>query len=1141
MKTVEFIESLRRRGVNLWSEGRRLLYRAPEGVLTNELRMELEHRKPDIMALLSDTSTPAQEFGPAPLPVTAGSINLSPLSFSQERVWFLSQLEPSSPSYNVHKAIEIEGPLNLGALEAAFQEILKRHQVFRSICTVVEGKPYQLLDAEISWKMHLLDLGSFAKEEQQEEVLKLAGEEARKPFQLDRGPLLRVNLLRLNSESHVLLLTTHHFATDGWSLRFLLMQELTALYEAFLNGAVSPLPMPPLQFSQYARQQREQPHGERLETWLSYWKKQLLGVSTILELPRDLPRPAVKTYQGATKRFRLPGSLSQALRELSRKEGVTLFMLLLAAFQILLHRFTGQQDFLVGTATSFRNRTELESLIGPFTNVLALRARFSGDRSFREFLGRVRETVAGAFANQELPFERLLEELQPERDLSRNPLFQVMFLLHHFTSDQNLKLAGLTLRSLPIEMGTSRFDLSLEMEDGEDELAGSLEYSTELFKGSTIERISQCYRALLESILSNPDERISRLRVLTEAERRRVLLELGGTESRCDARCIHELFEEQTERSPMAIAVVFEEERLTYSSLNGRANQVAHHLRGLGVGPETLVGLCLDRSPEMIAGMLGILKAGGAYLPLDPTWPEARLSFMLKDTGTRIILTRDQFISCLPNNQARIVSLDRDAEAIGNQSKDTPISEIHPDCLAYVIYTSGSTGKPKGVAITNRSVCALLYWAKDTFEAKDRTGVLASTSVCFDLSVFELFLPLCTGGRVILARDALHLRDLTAAMDVTLVNIVPSVAAELLRTCTVPDSVRVFNLAGEPLPISVAQLAYRQPGVQKVFNLYGPSEDTVYSTALLVRKEDTVDPSIGRPISNTRVYILDEHFEPVPQGVAGELFIGGAGVARGYFNRPALTAERFLPDPFSPSAGGRLYRTGDLARHLPNGSIEFLGRVDDQIKLRGFRIEPGEVRAVLEGHPSVERAVVLAEGGLLLSFVTPRSGPCGADLRDFLRKTLPDYMVPSRITRVEAFPLTPSGKVDKAALLALDAPGQDHPADSLSPKGDLELTIALIWKEVLRLDTVGSRQSFFDLGGHSLLLAQVHSRLQRCLGRTIPLLDLFRYPTISSLARYLEQDHPHHPFQALSRAKLQVEATRRQALLARKRRKKKNG
>ena len=1042
------------------------------------------------------------------------------LSFGQERLWFLSQIEPDSPVYNTAKAFRIKGVLNVEALKKALHSIVSRHELLRTALAVVDDSPMQIIAETWSLVMPVIDLLRTPEAGREEELQYLILKEARRPFNLSQDLMLRATLLRLDAETHVLLLAMHHIASDGWSIG-ILFRELGALYENFSTGRPSDLPELPIQYADYSLWQRGMIDDKGLRSHLSYWKEQLSPGLSFLELPTDRPRPAVETFRGGEQTHVLSRRLMDALEALSRQEEVSLFMTLLAAFQTLLHRYTSQDDIWVGSPIAGRTRRETEGLIGFFLNTLVLRTDLSGNPSFKELLGRVRETVLGASDHQDLPFERLVEELEPERSLSHSPLFNVMFVLQN-TPGPSLQLPGLTVSSQKVDTGTAKFDLTLSMTETEEGLRALVEFNTDLFDDVTVARMMGHLQTLLEGIVAHPDQTISDLPLLTEAERHQLLVEWNDTSADYPKdKCIHQLFEDQVERTPDATAVVFEDEQLTFRELDRRANQLAHHLRGLGVRPEVLVGICMERSLEMVVGLLGILKAGGAYLPLDPEYPKQRIAFMLEDAQAPVLLSQKRICEDLSAHGARVICLDTGWEAIAREKTDKPEVEVSPEGLAYVLYTSGSTGRPKGVAIEHHSPVGLVDWARGVFDAEDLAGVLASTSVCFDLSVFELFIPLSWGGTVILVKDALHLRMSSAQGRVTLINTVPSVMAELLREGDLPASVRTVNLAGEPLSAQLVQEIYQQKQVKRVFDLYGPSEDTTYSTYSL--REENGPVTIGKPISNRQAYILDDNLQIVPIGVFGELHLAGNGVARGYLNRPELTEEKFIPNHFSEVDGRKLYKTGDLARYSPDGNIEFLGRIDNQVKIRGFRVEPGEIEAVLRQHPGVENAVVVGqdvlahEGSTQLNIAqrlvaytvsNRQPTPSESELRRFLKEKLPSYMVPSAFVMLNALPLTANGKVDLQGLPSSDQAWCKQRGDFVAPRDPMELQLTEIWQEVLGVSRVGVTDDFFELGGSSLLGASVVTKINKKVGSNLPLSILFQAPTVADMTVAVTQMLP---------------------------------
>ncbi|HEX8853029.1 MAG TPA: amino acid adenylation domain-containing protein, partial [Pyrinomonadaceae bacterium] len=1037
-----------------------------------------------------------------------------PLSFAQQRLWFLDQLEPESAAYNMPAALYLRGHLDVSTLEQCVRHIVNRHEALRTVFPSVKGRPVQVVEPPLLWQLTLVDLSDIAETERESEALRLAVEEAHRPFDLARGPLLRARLWRINTELHLLVLTIHHIVSDGWSLG-IFVAELSALYRASVEGRPSPLAELPVQYADYAVWQRENLSGEALKAQLTYWKRQLGGHLPVLELPSDRPHLPATTFRVATESWPLDTTLSEKVRRFSRERGVTFFMTLLAAFQTLLHRYTGLEDILVGTPIAGRTRLETEKLIGLFANTLVLRTDLSGAPTFDELLLRVREMTLEAHAHQEVPFEMLVEELQPDRDLSRPPVFQVMLVLQNAPLPE-MRLPGLEVRQLELEGAGAKFDLILYLSESAGDLLASWEYNTDRLDSETVRRMARHFQTLLENSITNPDERISRLELMSEAERHRVVVEWNQTAGNFPpARCLHQFFEQQATRTPDAVALIHQTQRLTYAELNRRANQLAHHLRSLGVCAESLVGVLMQRSVEMVVALLGVLKAGAAYVPLDPAYPTERLELMLEDTQAGVVLTQRDLQQRLSASDVRSIYLDTDWPEIARHSTENPHAINDENNLAYLIYTSGSTGRPKGVAITHRSASTLLHWARQHFTDTQLSGVLASTSICFDLSVYEIFVPLAWGGSVILATNILELPELEAAEEVTLINTVPSALAELLRMKGVPQTARTVNLAGEPLQNALVQRAYAETGIEQVLNLYGPSEDTTYSTWALIEKGSTQSPTIGKPIANTQVYLLDSQWQPVAQGLVGELYIGGDGLARGYLNRPELTAERFIPNAFSEEAGARLYRTGDLARYLTDGRIEFLGRIDNQVKVRGYRIELGEIEAVLSGHERVEEAVVsarLSESGdkqLVAYYVACKAEVTEDELRSYLQERLPKYMLPAHFVKLSALPLTPNGKIDRKALPEVGAERFEPSEGYLASRNATEEMLAGVWAEVLGRTQVGVLDNFFELGGHSLLATQVISRVRELFDVELPLRSLFETPTVAGLASRVESARRH--------------------------------
>lgn len=1042
---------------------------------------------------------------------------LVPLSFAQERLWFLAQLESGSPAYNRPLALRLTGSLNVAALEQSLSEILRRHEVLRATFRSVEGRPIQVITPARPLKSQVIDLSGLPPVERESQAMHLATEKAQRPFDLAQGPLLRVTLLRLDREEHVLLLVMHHIVFDGWSAR-VFIREIAALYKALSKGNPSPLPELPIQYADFAHWQREWLPGEVLEEQLAYWKKQFADAPPALELPTDRPRPPIQTYHGARQSIVLSKTLSKALKELSQREEVTLFMTLLAAFETLLYRYTGQDDIVVGSPIANRNRAEVEELIGFFVNTLVLRLDLSGNPTFRQLLARTREVALGAYDHQDLPFEKLVQELQPERDLSRTPLFQAMFNLENIPH-KAVEIQGLSISEFEFDSRVSQCDLSLEMVEKDTGLSCSLNCNTDLFDATTITRMLGHYQTLLEGVVANPDQPILSLPLLTEAERHQLLVEWNDTQADYPQDvCVHELFETQVERAPDAVAVVFENQRLTYRDLNARANQLAHYLQALGVGPEVLVGICVERSVEMIVGLLGILKAGGAYVPLDPTYPKERLAFMLKDTQTPVLLTQQHLLEELPEHGAAVVCLDTDWEAMARESDKEPISGTAPENLAYVIYTSGSTGRPKGTCIPHRGVVRLVRETNYVRLTSDEV-FLQFAPISFDASTFEIWGSLLNGARlVIFPAHTPSLAELGQAIQryqITTLWLTAGLFHQMVEWYPKAfRNVRQLLAGGDVLSVSHVELALQRLGDCQLINGYGPTENTTFTCCYPITDGSQIGTSvsIGRPVANTQVYILGRDLNPVPIGVPGELYIGGDGLARGYLNLLDLTAERFIPHSFSTDPEARLYRTGDLARYLPDGNIEFLGRMDHQAKVRGFRVELGEIETVLGGHLAVREAVVLAREDQpgekhLVAYVVPGPGqaPAVSELRGFLKKKLPDYMVPSAFVFLDALPLTPSGKVDRRALPAPDRTRPDLKRAFVAPRDALGRQVTKVWEQVLRIQPIGVRDNFFDLGGHSMLAVRLLAQIEKTFGQKLPLVTLFQAPTVEQLTDVLRE------------------------------------
>lgn len=1045
-----------------------------------------------------------------------------PLSFAQKRLWFLNQLEPGNPFYNVPRALRFEGALDHRALCESFTEIIRRHESLRTVFPSADDEPFQQVLSPCKADLPLIDLSRLDVEECEAETRRLAESEAAWRFNLDTGPIMRALLVRLAPEEHVLLLTMHHIITDGWSMQ-VLVREMTTLYEAFAERRPSPLAEPSIQYIDFSAWQMGQLQGQRLESLLAYWRRRLSGASTTLELPTDRARPPVQTHKGGTVNFLVEREVAEALVRLSQQEGATLFMTVLAAFKALLYRYTKQTDILVGSPIANRSRAELEGLIGFFVNTLVLRTTFEGDETFRGLLRQLRETTLEAYAHQDLPFERLVEELQPSRDLSRTPLFQVMFVFQNVPGGGGAALPGARLTGQEVYATTAKFELTLTVTQTGQGLAGSFEYNSDIFDRETIERMAGHMHMLLSSVVAEPDARISEYPLMTSEERALVVEVWNATVRPRDRNtCAHHMFERQVRLSPTRAALVFEGEVLTYEELDARANRLARYLRRLGVGPETKVVITLERSVAMIVAVLGVLKAGACYIPIDPSYPLERRSAMLGNSGAQVVLTQREFSNDFLNESNRVVCLEDEQEAIELESESTPSVAVAGENLAYVIYTSGSTGGPKGVALSHAALANLIEWHRDTMLVGARTLQFASLS--FDASFHEVFAALATGGTLYLIAEfeRMDVGSLCDFIDrhkiekvILPVVVLQEIGSQMSKATAALTSLREITSTGEQLKLTPDVLSlFKRLELCTLHNHYGPSESHVVTSYTFEGNPEgwLGLPPVGKPIYNSRIFILDESFNPVPIGIHGELYIGGECLARGYLNRPDITAEKFVPDPFS-NGGERLYRTGDLARYLTDGNVEYLGRMDEQVKIRGFRVEPAEIETSLAQHVSVAEAAVCvavdASGGKrIIAYVVPENEASIAaltarELRAHLKERLPEYMIPSAFITLKALPLTTNGKLDRRALPDPGDPQEGLGQEYVAPIGGIETELAAIWEHVLGAKRIGANDNFFDLGGHSLKATQVLSRIRERFGDTVTLRDLFSMPTIREISEQI--------------------------------------
>ena len=1057
-----------------------------------------------------------------------------PASFAQQRLWFIDQLIPGNAIYNVPTVIRLTGSLKLAALEQTFNETVRRHETLRSTFIVLDGQPLQAITPSLTIPLSILDLQQLPADEQELKAKCIITAEIEHAFDLSSGPLLRVILLVLSKTEHILLLNMHHIICDDWSMG-ILIRELGTLYAAFAQNQPSPLLELPLQYADFAHWQREWLQGEVLQTQLAYWREQLNGIS-ILHLPTDKPRSAIQSYQGATQFLELPKKLIDALEKLSQEEGVTLFMTLVAVFKTLLHRYTHQEDITLGSPIANRNRSEIEGIIGFFVNSLVLRTNLSGNPTFRELLGRVREVTLGAYSHQDLPFEKLVEELHPERNLSHHPLFQVVFGFQNAPMPA-LELPELVPSFMNIDLKKTRFDLELHLwkcsEDFRSLWGGNWEYSeglrgvivynTDLFEQATISRMLKHFQTLLSGIVANPEQRISNFPLLSEVELHQVLVEWNNTQTDYPQdKCIHQLFEEKVQQYPDLIAVNFAKEQLTYQELNTRSNKLAQHLQKIGVCSEVLVGICISQSIEMIVGLLGILKAGGAYVPLDPSYPQERLNFMLEDAQVSVLLTQENLLKHFAGFSNPVISIDKDWEIINQEKEDNLKSNLNSDNLAYVIYTSGSTGKPKGVAVPHKAVNRLVY-NTNYIKLSPSDKIAQASNTSFDAATFEIWGALLNGAQLVgISKDvilsphefSLQLREkginvlfLTTALFQQIARDVPQAFATL----------KYLLFGGETVDTRWIKKILKHAPPKYLIHVYGPTENTTFSSYYCVQYllESATSIPIGRPITSTQIYILDTHLQLVPIGVTGELYMGGEGLAREYLNRTELTAEHFITHLFKDKPKTRLYKTGDLAHYLADGNIEFLGRTDNQVKIRGFRIELPEIEAVLSQHRAVREAVVIAgedvpDDKYLVAYIVPSQEQIPTQdvqsfallLREFLKEKLPEYMVPRVYMILESLPLTLNGKVDRRALPVPDMIGLNN-QDYVAPRSQVEDLLAQIWAKLLGKEQVGIHDNFFELGGHSLLATQLTSRIRDTFQIDLPVRNLFERPTVEQLAKYI--------------------------------------
>jgi amino acid adenylation domain-containing protein len=1072
-------------GGQLSVSGDRLSCRGPRDVLDSPEAGALSSRKSEVISLLGDGKHTAA-------------------SFAQQRLWFLGELLPDQEAYTLAALVHLSGALDIGALRRSLEEIIRRHEVLHTALTPLENVLAQVVAPVTPVDLPVAALPDVPPARRPAVLRDALAELVSAGFDPAHPPLLRMRLIDWGGNERALLIAAHHLVVDDWSMG-VFAHELRDLYEAYSQGQPSPLAPLETQYADFAGWQRRRLRGDRLEEQLGYWRQQLAGMPN-LSLPTDRGRAVSGHQRGESVPLQLSSALVQGLMKLAGGRDATLFMTLLAGFWAILGRYSGQQDFGVGTPIANRIRPELEKLIGFFANTLVLRADLSGDPSFAELIARARTTCLDAYDHQELPFERLVEELRPSRDLSQPPLFQAMLTLQN-TPQRRFALPGAELTFEEVASTVARFDLELSFRAGDSgDLTGQLHYNSDLFERESVEWLAGALVRLLAEGLARPDRPVSELELLDEGARQRLLGQWArGPRTPLGGGWLHALVEQQADRCPQQTAITCGPDQIRYADLDQRSNQLAHHLHRYGIGPETRVAVCLDRTPDLIIALLAVLKAGGAYVPLDPAYPPGRLDHMLTDSGAQVLITTT---SHQPGFTGHQLQLDTSAAAIAAEPASRPPTTVTAANLAYVIYTSGSTGHPKGVMITHGSAAALIGWAQHTFHPSELAQVLAATSICFDLSVFEIFAPLSTGGTVHLASTILQQAD-TGPSPCTLINTVPSAMTELIRLGTQLPAAQTINLAGEALPQRLVDDISAAPGLSqpRIINLYGPTEDTTYSTMAVVEPGATTPPPIGRPVGNTEAYILDTNLRPVLPGADGELFLGGSGLARGYLGQPALTADRFIPSPFATTPGARLYRTGDLCRFRADGTLAYLGRRDHQIKIRGFRVEPQEIETLLTSHPTITDALITSHDQQLHAYIvpTPHTHPDPTTLHTYLHHHLPAHLIPATITTLPAIPRTTNGKADRTHL-PTPTPPPTTTGMYVPPANAVEEVVSGIVAEELSLERTGMADDFFELGGHSLAATAVVARLRQLFHVDLPLREMVAVPTSAGLTRALLRD-----------------------------------
>ncbi|MEA5601252.1 amino acid adenylation domain-containing protein [Nostoc sp. UHCC 0252] len=1112
-QVVDLMLRLQNIGCRIWAEDDKLRIRTSKNTLTSELKQEIQTSKADILAFLNSakaTTVMAEEI--PTLPDDAPKY----LSFAQQRLWLLAQLQGPSASYNMPMVLQLDGNLNIDALHSSFAYLLNRHTSLRMYFPTVAGNPQVAMPAAVNYAnlgdieaLTIQDCRNLDEHPQSSTIQHFIDAHVQEPFDLNTGPLFKAKLLQIKEQKYVLLINMHHIVSDGWSMG-VFVREFRQAYTAFAQNQTPSLAPLPIQYSDYANWQRNWLQGEVLETQINYWKHQLKDAPPLLELPTDYPRPALQSYRGARYLYFLTPELSADIKALSQEQGTSLFMTLLAALNILLSRYSRQEDLCIGSPIANRTHSQTESLIGFFVNTLVLRNHIKPEQSFIEFLQETRQTCLDAYSHQDIPFEFLVEKLQPERSMSHNPLFQVMLALENNESP-DLSLPGLKIQWLDLYCPFAKFDLTLMVIESDNQLNCYWEYATDLFEKSTIQRMAEQFEVLLKGIVDKPQQPIKTLPLMTAAE----LLQLQRW-NRTETNYPHEktlvdLFEQQVDKNPNNFALVFESQSLTYQQLNQKANQLAHYLiQNHQIQPDTLIGICVERSLDMIIGLLGILKAGAAYVPIDPNYPKERIGFMLEDSGISVLLTQSFLKEQLPLDELEHQIICLDESTFSSALTENLNLQIIPDNLAYIIYTSGSTGRPKGVMIEHRSLTNFALEFADNFQVNSHSRFLQLASFSFDISIAEIASPLVTGACLYLANKTTllpgkSLVDFLFTHKISHIIIPPSVLS-VLPPMSLPD-LQTIVVGGE---VCSSELVTKWAKGRRLFNGYGPTESTI-GAAIALCNPNGKKPPIGKPISNTRIYILDAHNQPLPPGMSGELCIAGVGLARGYLNRPDLTAEKFIQvNLFGKTE--RIYKTGDLAKWNSDGNLEYLGRIDDQIKLRGFRIELGEIESILLQHPLVKEAIVTLykteKNQSLIAYLTGITSDLSTQLKNDLKSRLPDYMIPAQIIILDKLPLTPNGKIDRKAL---PAPNGEIEGLYEAPRNEVEQQLAKIWSAVLERQEIGIHDNFFDLGGHSLLAVKLLNNIQHIFNRQLALSSLFQNPTIAQLAQQLSNHEVQQP------------------------------